>query len=142
MNVYQTRSHFLKKYGRLLNEPRIGADLAKIYWAPGNTELFFDLVKSMTGSPLTADAWVAVLAEPVEDLLKREKAEYDAGVAEAKEVVAIELGCRLELVHGDHVIADSQKEDGFLGACAKFKAWTRETFFKGEDEPAAKRVKA
>ena len=59
MSVYQTREHFLKKYGTLTDNNNIGNDLANIYWKPGNSEQFLDLVKKMTGSPLTADAFVA-----------------------------------------------------------------------------------
>ncbi len=32
MAVHQTRAAFKAKYGRLVDEPRIGADLAEGYW--------------------------------------------------------------------------------------------------------------
>jgi hypothetical protein len=36
MSVHQTREHFLKKYGRIVDEERVGRDLAEVYWKPGN----------------------------------------------------------------------------------------------------------
>ncbi len=61
MSVHQTREHFLKTYGRIVDNPRIGEDLTEYYWNPGNSEPFLDLVKNLTGHPLSADAWVKVI---------------------------------------------------------------------------------
>jgi hypothetical protein len=38
MSVHQTRAHFLRKYGRLVDEPRVGQDLAEYYWKSGNRQ--------------------------------------------------------------------------------------------------------
>ena len=61
MAVHQTRAHFLSTYGRIVDEPRVGADLANVYWAPGSGEAFLDLVARLTGAPLTSAAWVKEL---------------------------------------------------------------------------------
>jgi hypothetical protein len=39
-------------------------------------------VESLTGRPLTADAWVSFLAVPVEDKVKKEKEAYEKAVKE------------------------------------------------------------
>ena len=67
MSVYQTRSHFMKKYGFLTDNEKIGNDLRDIYWKAGNSEAFLDLVKNMTGAPLTADAMVAVYNQDMDE---------------------------------------------------------------------------
>lgn len=36
---------------------------------------------------------------------------------------------RVRLVDGDVLIADSDTDGGFQGACAKFKAWVRAKYF-------------
>lgn len=41
-----------------MDNPKVGEELASAYWAPGNSEMFLDLVQGLTGQPLTADAWV------------------------------------------------------------------------------------
>lgn len=56
----------MRKYGRIVDEPHVGKDLADVYWRPGNSENFLDLVDKMTGRPLSADDWVAELNESVD----------------------------------------------------------------------------
>lgn len=43
----------------------------------------------------------------------------------------IDIGMRVVLVHGDEVISDSETAGSFQKACAAFKAWVREQYFKG-----------
>ena len=62
MSVHQTREYFIKKYGRLTDNEHVGKELAEVYWKPGNSENFMDLVLKLTEKPLSADAWVKVLA--------------------------------------------------------------------------------
>ena len=81
MSVYQTRAHFMAKYGSIVDNERVGRDLEDVYWAPGNGENFRDLVQRMTGQPLSADAWVADLEVSLEQALAEEKAAYDAARA-------------------------------------------------------------
>ncbi len=57
MSVHQTRGYFEEKYGSLVDVGGIGEDLARVYWNPGNSKSFLDLVMEMTGKPLAADAW-------------------------------------------------------------------------------------
>lgn len=41
-----------------------------------------------------------------------------------------DLGMRVQLVHGDEVIADSSTAGGLAAACATFKSWVRQEYFK------------
>lgn len=45
MSVHQTRAHFLKTYGRIVDEPNVGKDLTEVYWKPGNSESYMTLVQ-------------------------------------------------------------------------------------------------
>ncbi|KAJ9446281.1 Oligopeptidase A [Diplonema papillatum] len=132
MSVFQTRKHFLTTYGKIVDDPRIGKDLAEIYWKPGNSEDFLDLVKKMTGKPLSADAWVEDLQLPTEDLIKSEKVDYDEALKigakfdDSADITKL-LNMRIRLVHGDYLIADSET-DGFQGCCKKFKQWIPTVF--------------
>jgi hypothetical protein len=138
MAVHQTRAHFKKAYGRLVDEPRIGADLARGYWAPGNGASFLDLVQALTGAPLSGDAWVDSLSEDLEHLVTSERAEYDAALKAGPALPAgggADIGMRCILVHGAEVIADSGPPGGadaaqrFAAATGAFKAWVRRTYF-------------
>ncbi len=42
--------------------------------------MFLDLVNQLTGKPLAADAWVAKLQLPTDQLLAKEQQEYQAAV--------------------------------------------------------------
>jgi hypothetical protein len=49
----QTREHFLKGGKRIVDNPEVGKQLTDVYWRPGNSEMFLDLVQRLTGKPLT-----------------------------------------------------------------------------------------
>lgn len=113
-----------------MDNPKVGEELAEVYWRPGNSEMFLDLVQKLTGQPLTADAWVAELEKSTEETVREEREAYERAVKEGPKYKAgesVELGMRMVLVHGDVKIADSQ-EDGFAGACKKFKEWCAKEF--------------
>jgi Zn-dependent oligopeptidase len=59
MAVHQTRAFFLKRDGYLMDNPKIGPDLAEHYWKPGNSRTFLELVQDLTGKPFSAEAIVA-----------------------------------------------------------------------------------
>jgi hypothetical protein len=59
---------------------QVGKDLTSVYWEPGNGSMFLDLVQQLTGKPLLADAWVAKLQLPTEQLLAKQKQDYEAAV--------------------------------------------------------------
>jgi len=132
MSVHQTRAHFFKKYGYIVDNPNVGRDLTEMYWRPGNGASFLDLVENLTGSPLTGDAWVAVLRQSPEELVRLEKEEYTKSLADAPAAGPVkgteELDMRAVFVHGDTVISDSKEAGGFDIACSKFEEWVKAEF--------------
>mmetsp|Transcript_23191 Transcript_23191/g.45019 ORF Transcript_23191/g.45019 Transcript_23191/m.45019 type:complete len:630 (-) Transcript_23191:185-2074(-) len=125
MGVHQTREHFLKKYGRIVDNAEVGPALATAYWKPGNSRMFLDLVKELTGKPLTGDAWVAELGGDIEETIKEEKKEYEWAVAQghpSSESSDVDLGMRVRFVHGDTVIADTEG-GGFVPSCGEFEKY-------------------
>lgn len=72
----------MRKYGRIVDNAEVGSDLAAEYWAPGNSEPFMGLVESLTGSPLTGDAWVNMIDEDVDSLVASEKIAYDEAIGQ------------------------------------------------------------
>lgn len=132
MAVQQTREYFLKKDGYLTDNPAIGPALEKAYWEPGNSEMFLDLVQSLTGKALTGDAWVSALKKPVADKLVSEKVDYDAAVqkpapGKGEGDSSVDLQMRVRFVDGDEVIADS-KSGTFLSACDTFEKYVANRF--------------
>lgn len=72
--------HFGDPFPYLLLLLQVGTDLTSVYWRPGNGSMFLDLVHQLTGKPLVADAWVAKLQLPTDQLLAKEEQEYQAAV--------------------------------------------------------------
>jgi hypothetical protein len=125
MSVHQTRNFFLKRDGYIVDNPNVGPTLTKAYWECGNSRPFLDIVKDLTGSDLSGDAWVDSLNESVEDFVTREEKDYtDMLEKVAKETTAvqeeIDLNMTVRFVDGDILIAESTKL-GLLGACKEFE---------------------
>lgn len=131
MSVHQTRRFFLKKYGYIVDNPHVGPTLTKAYWECGNSRPFLEIVKDLTGSELSGDAWVAELRESVEDVLRREEKDYNEAIEKApktdNEPKDIDLNMTVRFVDGDTLIADSSKaQGGLLGACRQFEDFVSE----------------
>jgi len=128
MSVQQTRAHFMKKYGYIVDNPQVGKDLTEAYWKPGNGEAFLDLVERLTGSPLSGDAWVASLQVDTAAEIQKEKEDYEKAVKAGPQTVeggTEALSMRTRFVHGDVVISDSADDGSFDQACKKFEDWVR-----------------
>jgi len=124
MAVWQTRSHFLQKYGSIVDNPRIGDDLKQTYWECGNSRPFLETVQDLTGKTLSGDDWVAELQTDLEEYVSSELRALAVASAEpdpASEGLDVDLDMHMRLVDGDTVLADSQ-EAGFVSACRKFAA--------------------
>lgn len=120
MSVHHTRKYFLDKYSVIVDNPKVGEELSKAYWAPGSSEVFLEIVERLTGAPLSGDAWVNSLEQDIDELVKDEKKEYDLAVASGAPDGEIDLDMRMKVVDGDAVLADSA-EGGFKQACVKFQ---------------------
>jgi len=127
MSVHQTRAHFLETHGSIVDNPRVGPVLTEAYWKPGNSARFLDLVEGLTGKPLTGDAWVKDLQEPLEEVLKSERAEYDKAVKLGPAVSGdLDLEMRVKIIDGDETIADSAEEGSFAATTAKFERYVKQ----------------
>ncbi|KAL7490845.1 hypothetical protein ACHAWT_000386 [Skeletonema menzelii] len=133
MGVHQTREFFLKRDKYITDNPSVGPTLTEAYWKPGNSEPFLSLVENLTGAPLKGDAWVNELKQSVKDVLKEEKASYDAKLAQcssAETDTDVDLDMRIRIVDGDSVLADTAEDGGFLETCKKFEQYVQTRFTK------------
>jgi len=127
MSVHQTRKYFLDTHKSIVDNPIVGPTLRDNYWLPGNSEMFLDLVQKLTGKPLTGDAWVAELKEPLEKVLTNERADYDEAVKAGPAVSGdLDLGMRVRIVDGDEVIADTKEEGSFIATAEKFERYVKQ----------------
>ena len=132
MSVAQTRQHFLKKYGTLTDNEKIGADLTNVYWKAGNSEQFLDLVENLTGAPLGPDALVSTIGEDINVRLERQKGLYEKGLKEGPkfrdddDFMGI-LDMVIRLVHGDVEVATTEKNT-FAECCKIYAEWLKKEF--------------
>jgi hypothetical protein len=126
MAVYQTRAFFLARDGHLVDNPRVGPELAEHYWKPGNAVPFEATLRSLTGAGLSPDALVAECNRSVDEAIAeaRQAVERMAAVPEAPPAAAAALDATVRVVHGPETVAVG--EDGTFGpACEAFGAWVR-----------------
>jgi hypothetical protein len=121
MAVHQTRRFFRARDGHLVDNPRIGPDLRRAYWQPGNSRVFPEFVRGLTGEEVSP----AALAEDV-------NRSADEAVAEARGMAArlasiperrgpVDLDARIRVMHGREEIASTAQ--GFEPAAAAFSRW-------------------
>jgi Peptidase family M3 len=127
MSVHQTRAYFKNKYGYIVDNPNVGPELTKVYWEPGNSRPFLDLVRDLTGKELSGSDWVASFNESVEDKVAREREEYDVAMKNSTIHSIddnIDLNMTVKFVDGDEIIADSSLvKGGILEACQQFEVF-------------------
>lgn len=140
MAVYQTREALASKFtggdlAQLVDDARVGPALREGFWEPGNTVPYLELVDKVTGKPLSADAWVSVLEEPLEKVLASEKRAFEEGVAKGPRfdsIATLDLGARVVVVHGDEEVADSEKDGDMAGVDAAFRMWIEKNWPRKE----------
>lgn len=124
MGVHQTRDFFLRRDGRLTDNPRLGPDLARAYWQPGNSRGCSTLIQALCGQPLGADALAKDVSRTVEEALQDAKAGYDRGAAAgAPRSMKIDLQARVKVVHGLETVAELAPGGDFEAFADAFARW-------------------
>jgi hypothetical protein len=127
MCVHQTRALFLKRDGYIVDNPNVGPILTNAYWKFGNERNFLDLVKELTGTELSGEAWVATLEKDTEEHIVAERKEFQKAIEDAKQITCKDenepdLNMTIRFVDGDVMISDSST-DGVLKACKEFESY-------------------
>lgn len=124
MAVQQTRRFFLERDGFLTDNPKIGPDLARHYWAPGNAASFDDTLAALTGRPLSPDALVDVCNLGTDDAIADARAAVEAAQARPAPHGRVQLDATIRVVHGRDTVAATDGND-FERAAADFAAFIR-----------------
>ncbi|MEM8885217.1 MAG: M3 family metallopeptidase [Planctomycetota bacterium] len=122
MGVEQTREHFLRRDGHLMDNPKIGPEMQRVYWKPGNSKSFPAFIEEMTGETVSADALARAASRTPDEAVEEAK----KMVAKAESIPAfdgaIELQGTFTVAHGNETIA-STKDDSFETVCDKYARW-------------------
>jgi len=121
MAVHQTRRFFLERDGHLVDNPRIGPELAKAWWRPGNSVRFAEFIVRLTGAKLSASH----LAEHVNrstDEAKRDAREAVARLASVPEFRGpVALDAKIRVIDGRESVAELSGDfDSFSSQFAKW----------------------
>ncbi|MDR1990442.1 MAG: M3 family metallopeptidase [Acidobacteriaceae bacterium] len=122
MAVHQTRAYLLDRDGYLADNPRIGADLAARYWAPGNAVPFDETVNALTGHSLSPDALVGICNLTIDDAVARARIDAARGASQPMAESDINLEATVRVVHGHETIATTER-GGVNGLCDRFETW-------------------
>lgn len=129
MAVHQTRRFFLKRDGKLIDNPNVGRDLAEYYWKLGNQKTFLDMVNELTGEAFSADATVEMVSKPLDQALEEAERAFAEGEANKKnkneKPNPINLDAVIRLVHGDELIATNENGQSFEAMDLAFSNWLK-----------------
>lgn len=122
LGVEQWRDYFYKKYGHIVDNPKIGKEMVKV-WKYGSLYPSKEFIKMATGSPLSPDAFIENVTQSMESLIAKakEKIEHLKKVPELKK--AIKLNAKIIMVHGKKKIADNSKS--FEDMDMKYRKWLK-----------------
>ena len=122
MGVYQTRAFFQQRDGYLADNPKIGPDLTRAYWSPGNQQTFNETLVALTGKELSADALVAHCNRTVDEAVNEAKALVAAADKRAPFTGKVNLDAHIRVMHGNELITTIEG-DNFEEACNAFASW-------------------
>ena len=118
--LVQWRAYFMKKYGYIVDNPKVGKEMKKV-WALGSSVSFPECVKIATGKKLSAEPYIKAVTAPLNKRLAGAKKRIARLEKVAKRKKTIELDATIKLVHGKKTIATNKKS--FEDMAAKYAQW-------------------
>ena len=122
MAVYQTRDHFLRRDGQLTDNPKIGPELRRTYWQPGNSRGFADLVQSLTGAPLSASHLANDVNRSADQAVADAQAQRERTAKSPRPSGPVNLNAKIRLMHGNELIASNEGKS-FEAMAGEFEGW-------------------
>jgi len=113
---------FYKKYGYIIDNPKVGKDMTKV-WKLAASKTFKDFIKLATGKKLSSKAYVDSVTRSVEDTMKRAKKRLKAMEKVSLYTKPVNLNASIKMVHGKKVIADNKKS--FEHMAETYKKWLK-----------------
>jgi hypothetical protein len=121
MAVHQARRHFIERDGHLVDNTRIGPELARTWWQPGNSVRFDEFVRRLTGAAPSAKAMAEHLMRDVAAAQRDARASIERLHDVPEHSGAVELDARIRVVHGRETVAEVT--GAFEPACEQFARW-------------------
>lgn len=122
LGVHQWRHYFFKKFGYVVDNPKVGKEITKI-WSYASLYPAKKLVKMATGKALSAESYIKDVTAPLNEILANAKAKIKRLEKVPRRRGPIDLDGKIIMVHGKKVIADNSKS--FEEMDRKYKAWLK-----------------
>jgi len=124
MGVHQTRDYFEKRDGHLMDNPKIGPDLQRVYWQPGNSMRFPDFIERLTGQHVSAGALARAASRTPDEAVADARTQLERAESIPTFDGDIALGGTISVAHGNETIA-STESGSFSDVCDKFAGWIK-----------------
>lgn len=120
--LHQWRAHFLKKYGYIVDNPKVGKEMAAV-WKLGASLTYKQFVRKATGKNPSAAALLAELTNPIDRAIRDAKRRIERLEKVPAYRKPVKLDASVRMVHGNDVIADDTH--GFERMAERYAAWVR-----------------
>jgi hypothetical protein len=121
MAVQQTRAFFRERDGHLVDNARIGPELARTWWRPGNSVRFAEFIERLTKRPLSADAYAQRVNRGV-DAARRDARRAIDRMGDVPEFAGeVALDATIRVMHGNDTVA--VLEGDFAAFSERFAGW-------------------
>ncbi|MFA6432411.1 MAG: hypothetical protein WCV82_01135 [Candidatus Paceibacterota bacterium] len=122
LGVHQWREYFFKKYGYIVDNSRVGKEIAKA-WSYGSLYPTGRNIKMATGKVLSPEAFIRNVTRSTKDILTEAKARIERLKKVPIHSKPVDLNGRITMVHGKLKIADNSKS--FEDMDAKYRRWLK-----------------
>jgi len=120
LQVQQWRAYFYKKYGYIVDNPKVGKELKKM-WKLAASRPSNEFIKLATGEKLNPDAYIKSVMRTPEEIIALAKERLARMEKVKRYTKPVDLNGTVILVHGKKKIADSKQ--GFEKMAEKYKKW-------------------
>lgn len=125
LTVHQWRAYFFRKYGYIVDNPKVGKEMTKI-WSYASLYPAKRLVKMATGKSLGPETFIKNVTMPLEDVLANAKKRIARLEKVRPYTKPVDLKGRITMVHGKKKIADNSKS--FEDMEKKYRTWLKANF--------------
>ena len=120
--VCQWREYFYKKYGYIVDNPKVGKEMEKI-WSYGSLYPAKKLVRMATGKKLGSEAFIRSVTRPLNKILALAKEKVKKMESVPLYTKPVDLKGKITMVHGKKKIADNSRS--FEDMDTKYRAWLK-----------------
>lgn len=122
--VHQWREYFYKKHGYIVDNPKVGAEMKKV-WKWGSAKFFSDFVVLATGNKLSARPYLKDVTLTAEQIINNAKKKIKRLEQVKPYEGTINLNATIKMVHGVEEISNNRKS--FEDMAEKYKKWLRKS---------------